>query len=542
MIHLRVLIFSILPLCHAFNEANFQTFGDDQHRFFAPPSAQGHSDVSHKSIAIVGAGSAGLGILKTILNLPEDLRSGWDIILYEQRRNVGGIWLPDPNPPDPPNLPETPLYPRLMTNTPHPTMTYPGSPFPPGTPLFAGHEYVEQYHIDYASQHNLTRFIHLNHTVHAAGWLGNGTHGQWDVEVHRKFDGEIQEVVRRKFDHLIVASGHNQYPRLPEWNGTEDWLANSPTGGFKREFIHSIFYRLPEHYTNKTVVLVGNGASGGDISMQLGPLTKTYQSLKEGVEPIPGSNVIVKPTISHFNSSSIIFTDGSSLESVDTVIAATGYTYLVPFLTRAPTDSDAVPVLSTSPQTHENCTTASSLVTNLRYVFPLYRHLISLSPQLPPTALSFVGLPVLVANCPSDIAQSLFLAHVLADPSILPSRDEMMDNLVDRENQLRRLGYDPYIVGHRMVGGDEEAQDYQDELVDYLKAQNKLPNDGKKFVEQWRRDTRNNSFLLRRAWNHLLAEGQAETWLDGIETESQWAEMMRRLADWQLDWESDHDQ
>lgn len=32
-----------------------------------------------KSVAIVGAGSAGLAMLKTILDLPEETRIGWNI-------------------------------------------------------------------------------------------------------------------------------------------------------------------------------------------------------------------------------------------------------------------------------------------------------------------------------------------------------------------------------------------------------------------------------------------------------------------------------
>ena len=45
-----------------------------------------------KSIAIVGAGSAGLAMLKVLLDLPENVRRGWEIVLYEEREDVGGIW------------------------------------------------------------------------------------------------------------------------------------------------------------------------------------------------------------------------------------------------------------------------------------------------------------------------------------------------------------------------------------------------------------------------------------------------------------------
>ena len=275
MVRVSQHILSILPL-FPWNGPTTTLYEQDH---LSPPSIIDDSPVPSKSIAIVGAGSGGLAILKTILDLPVDIRSAWDIVLYEQRRNVGGLWLPDPNPPNPPTLPETPLYPLLITNTPHPTMTYPGFTFRPKTPLFPGHEYVEQYHVDFAAHYNLTQYIHLNHTVHAAGRLGNDTHGKWDLEVHRKEKGARPEIIRKTFDHLIVANGHNHYPRVPRWNGTDDWLANSPSGSPKRELLHSIFYRNPTQYMNLTVLIVGNGASGRDAALQVGPLARAVSGI-----------------------------------------------------------------------------------------------------------------------------------------------------------------------------------------------------------------------------------------------------------------------
>lgn len=50
------------------------------------------SNVGHeqKSIAIVGAGSAGLAMLKTLLDMPE--HNAWNIVLFEERENIGGVW------------------------------------------------------------------------------------------------------------------------------------------------------------------------------------------------------------------------------------------------------------------------------------------------------------------------------------------------------------------------------------------------------------------------------------------------------------------
>ncbi|GJE98093.1 NAD(P)/FAD-dependent oxidoreductase [Phanerochaete sordida] len=494
-----------------------------------------------KSIAIVGAGSGGLAILKGLLDLPQDVRSTWEIVLYEQRRDVGGVWYADPQPPQPPTLPETPLYPLLHTNTPHPTMTYPGFTFPPGTPLFPSHEYVWQYHVDYAEHFNLTRHINVNHTVLAAGWKGSSARGKWIVDVTRT--DRPEEVQQRSFDHLIVANGHNHYPRIPHWAGEDDWLGNTPLGKPKREILHSIFYREPEGYINRTVVIVGGGASGRDAALQVGAVTKTYQSLREGSVPPDGAQVIVKPPISHFTIDAVVFEDGSSLSDVDSVILATGYEFLVPFLSRIPKDSGiTTPALVTSPATTANSTSAAALTTNLRYIFPLYEHIFSLSPAFPPTALAFVGLPVLIANCPSDRAQALFISHAIADPSVLPPRGEMLDGLVAREANVRARGYDPYYVGHKMVGGDDEAQAYQNALVRFLKRAGRLPDDGREYVEPWRVMARKESRLLARAWSRVEEHGDQARWLDGITTEEQWASVMWRLVDWQAEWEKEHGQ
>ena len=197
-------------------------------------------------------------------------------------------------------------------------------------------------------------------------------------------------------------------------------------------------------------------------------------------------------------------------------------------------------MLAVDKHTFLNSTTARTLVSNLRYVFPLHRHIFSLRPGIPPTALAFVGLPVLVANCPSDIAQSLLIAHAIANSSILPSREEMLDELVGREDQTRGNGKDPYYVGHRLVAESETDHDYQDSLVDYLKDIGALPQDGKKYVEPWRRLGRKNSLLLKRAWERVQERGEENKWLEGVTSEDEWTDLMSRLTEWQRAYEEEH--
>ena len=179
-------------------------------------------------------------------------------------------------------------------------------------------------------------------------------------------------------------------------------------------------------------------------------------SIKHPGEDQPGA--IIKPEISHFTPEGVVFADGSVADP-DVVLLGTGYLQKKSFL-------EDPGFLRVDPSASTNASVLDALVTNTRYIFPLYRHILSLDPRYPPTALAFIGLPTAIANCPSDIAQSLFAAHVIANPGILPPRAQLLHELAEYEDTVRARGLDPYINGHKMLNG--KSSDYQDELVDFL--------------------------------------------------------------------------
>src|SRR5882762_8137320 len=66
-----------------------QLFRDSSQLPFPAPD---HHEVT-KRIAIVGAGSSGLSTLRTfVADLPEETRQGWQIVIFEKRNDIGGIW------------------------------------------------------------------------------------------------------------------------------------------------------------------------------------------------------------------------------------------------------------------------------------------------------------------------------------------------------------------------------------------------------------------------------------------------------------------
>lgn len=182
-------------------------------------------------------------------------------------------------------------------------------------------------------------------------------------------------------------------------------------------------------------------------------------SIRHSGEDQPGA--IIKPEISHFTAEGIVFVDGT-IADPDVVLLGTGYLQKKPFL-------EDPGFLRVDPSARTNASVLDALVTNTKYIFPLHRHILSLDPRYPLNALAFIGLPTAIANCPSDIAQSLFAAHVIANVDILPPRAQLLQELAEYEDTVRAQGLDPYINGHKMLDG--KSSDYQDELVDFLREQ-----------------------------------------------------------------------
>jgi putative flavoprotein involved in K+ transport len=61
-------------------------------------------------------------------------------------------------------------------------------------------------------------------------------------------------------DRVVVATGYNKHPFLPDWPGLES---------FEGDLIHSAYYRNPQPYRGRTVLVVGTGNSGAEICVDL---------------------------------------------------------------------------------------------------------------------------------------------------------------------------------------------------------------------------------------------------------------------------------
>ncbi|KXL44522.1 hypothetical protein M433DRAFT_154980 [Acidomyces richmondensis BFW] len=392
-----------------------------------------------ETVCVIGAGPAGLAAAKYLLAEHAFSR----ITVFEQRSSVGGIWNYVPLPSGPPqviqpsqlhppaqgeeatraenaaaspcgsNVPGdveflTPLYDRLETNIPRPLMGFSDLDWPDDCQLFPEHEKVLEYVDRYAE--DVRHLIEFRTQVLDVRLTSEE---KWIVTVQRVYRNRRGPVQKHVFDGVVVASGHFDVPFIPNVRGIREWSERYPGS-----ISHSKFYRKPEAYADKKVVVVGNSASGVDIGTQIQEVCKlpilvsSKSESQFGAEPSPGK--LDKPPIEEYiiADRSLRFIDGSVESDIDAVVYCTGYLYSFPFL------NSLVPPVVTTGEWVENT----------------YQHIF----YQPQPSLAFLLLNQKVIPFPLAEAQSAIIARMFSGRLFLPSRDDM---LAWEGNEVAEMGW-----------------------------------------------------------------------------------------------------
>ncbi|KAI9758422.1 MAG: hypothetical protein M4579_003051 [Chaenotheca gracillima] len=366
-----------------------------------------------KNIAIIGGGPSGVATAKYLL--AERVFEKIDI--FEQRTSIGGVWnytpetsgghceVPQTNPHAPVERPvwekdgalrkpvfHSPMYERLETNLPHQMMRFSDLAFPTGTQLFPPHRTVMEYLERHAE--DVRHLIKFGTQVLDVRWTENG---KWLVQSKDLYSDHIDDHV---YDAVVVASGHFNVPYIPDIEGIRQWNKMLPG-----TIIHSKYYRVPEQFQNKKVVVVGNSASGSDIGAQIGkvckaPLLVSQRSVSEHAVGAVSWKLDL-PEIKRFipEEKALEFVNGRVEHDIDFILICTGYFYSYPFLSslEPPPVSDGV---------------------RTEHVFKhlFYDH--------NPT-LAFVAVPQKILPFPISEAQAAVIARVWAARVRLPSARDM---------------------------------------------------------------------------------------------------------------------
>ncbi len=418
--------------------------------------------------AIIGAGSSGIAVLKSLLE------KGFDATCFEASDRIGGNWVFENT------NGMSACYRDLHINTSRDRMEYSDYPMPRDYPDYPDHRQIAAYFDAYADHFGIRERIRFETRVEHAERLQDGT---WELTL----EGGASE----RFDVLFVANGHHWNPRWPE-------PAFPGSDTFEGVQMHAHAYMSPDFLKDKSVVVLGMGNSAMDIAVEASYVTdrvvlaarrgawivpkylfgkptdqfrndpripfKIRQKVMQGImkttigspekfglpkpdhefgeahptvsgrilDRITHGAVTPKPNIERLDGDRVVFADGSRVQA-DVVIYCTGYKITFPFF-----DEEFV----SAPDNH----------------IELYRRVVH--PDVP--NLFFIGLlQPLGAVMPLSEAQGRWIADHLRGEYALPPRDQL----------LREMAEDQAAMHKRYVASKRHTiqVDFDDYLYDLAK-------------------------------------------------------------------------
>lgn len=221
-------------------------------------------------VAIIGAGSAGMVMAKTLREVARATQRPISYRILERRSHVGGIWQLDADPGScwlarestkdghlspassslasaeqgrlrigwDGNMPPGPMFQGLRTNIPSDLMAYRDVPFAAGTDLFPNRETVQTYLEDFGKDLS-DDSVQFDTEVVAIAKESDG----WRVKSRRRgCQTESSAEEESYYTHVAVASGRCNTPNVPNIIGLQH---------FKGQIMHSAWYRDPLHFRGK---------------------------------------------------------------------------------------------------------------------------------------------------------------------------------------------------------------------------------------------------------------------------------------------------
>ncbi|HEY0837943.1 MAG TPA: alpha/beta fold hydrolase [Azospirillum sp.] len=207
-------------------------------------------------VCIVGAGVAGISMAKQLME------RGIPFDCYDKRDRAAGIWAYDAE------RKHTSVWNRMNMNTPRGRYQFSDFPMPESYADFPQRQQAYEYLQNYIDRFGFRDRIRLNTGVEKTRRMADG---RWEVTLDT---GEVLF-----YDMLVVGNGHHNEPNFPPYYHRDT---------FDGHAIHSKFYRDREDFTDKNVLVVGVGNSGGQIAVDISLAARmTYLSLRRGVYILP---------------------------------------------------------------------------------------------------------------------------------------------------------------------------------------------------------------------------------------------------------------
>ena len=194
-------------------------------------------------VAVVGAGFAGLAVLKVLREL------GHEVVVFEKAPDVGGVWS------------RTRRYTGLTTQNNKDTYTFSDHPMPKEYPEWPSGAQVQLYLESYVRKFGLKPHLRLSTEVVRAD-LTDAEDG-WLVTA-RPARGSL--LAPERFDHLVVANGIFSDPALPQYEGYPELVRH----GGRLLAPSQLNDNAPAE--GKHVLVIGYGKSACDVATSIAPI------------------------------------------------------------------------------------------------------------------------------------------------------------------------------------------------------------------------------------------------------------------------------
>ncbi|XP_014460665.1 flavin-containing monooxygenase 5 isoform X3 [Alligator mississippiensis] len=218
--------------------------------------------MAKKRVAIIGGGSSGLCAIKSCLD------EGMEPVCFERTNDIGGLWRYEENPEEG----RASIYKSVIINTSKEMMCFSDFPIPDDFPNYMHNSKIMEYFRTYAKHFDLLNYVRFKTSVcHVTRRPDFSTTGQWDVVTET--DGKQESSI---FDGILVCSGHHTYAHLPlhTFPGIEK---------FRGRYLHSREYKNPQEFSDKRVIVIGIGNSGGDLAVEISHTAKqVFLSTRRG--------------------------------------------------------------------------------------------------------------------------------------------------------------------------------------------------------------------------------------------------------------------
>lgn len=213
------------------------------------------ADVSSvRSVAIVGAGVAGLATARVLL------QQGLDCTVFERSSELGGVW--------------TVGYSNFGVQVQRELYEFPDWPLPPDSPDFAPGPLIQSYLEDYANHFGVAPRIRFNAEVTNIAerdGAGSGWSVTWEDGVAANSD---------EFDMVVVCIGlYSNKPHIPDFPGRDEF------GGV---VMHISELKSRDQLSGKRVCVLGYGKSATDAALESAAVAaETHIVVREAHWPIP---------------------------------------------------------------------------------------------------------------------------------------------------------------------------------------------------------------------------------------------------------------